>query len=199
MNPEKKSSEIDQLKQLLAKSFDGSEADDIPPLPEGLRDRIADQYGRSAPPSQRARTSTDTLFSRISRLFQTPALAGVAAVLILLLVATVVINRPDSTKGLRGDGELPSVTLVLYKLDEQSRSVVTESDLEGSALTTVASETELAKALEAEGARIVLDGTAGKILGYHPGQTDPAIEEPLPDDPGTLALRLAAIQRQLDK
>ena len=196
MNQEKKSSEIDQLKQLLAKSFDGGEADDVPPLPDGLRDRIAGQYGRSATPSQGMRPRTETLFSRISRLFRTPAFAGAAAVLILLLVATVVINRPDSTGGLRGgDDGHSSLTVVLYQLDEASRSAV--SDLDGSALTTAGSEAELAKALEGTGARIVLDGEADKILGYLPGQTAPHIEEPLPGDPAELAKRIAAIQFKL--
>ena len=105
MNHEKKPSDIEQLKQVLAKSFDGSEGEDIPPLPEGLRDRITDQYGRRATPSQDARTSTETLFSRISGLFRTPAFAGATAVLIVLLVATAVIRQPDGTKVTRGGGE----------------------------------------------------------------------------------------------
>ena len=197
MNHEKKSSDIDQLKQVLAKSFDGGEADDVPPLPDGLRDRITGQYGRSATPSQNARTSTDTLFSRISQLFRTPAFAGAAAVLILLLVATVIINRPDSTRGLRGGDGHPSLTVVLYQLDEATRSAVIESDLDGNALTTAGSEPELAEALQATGARIVLDGAAHKILGYLPGQTEPHIEEPLPGDPTELANRIAAIQLKL--
>ena len=58
-------------------------------------------------------------------------------------------------------------------------------------------EPELAKALQATGARIVLDGAAHKILGYLPGQTEPHIEEPLPGDPTELANRIAAIQLKL--
>ena len=36
----------DELKVLLAKSFQAEQAEDVPPLPDGLRDRIRDQYGQ---------------------------------------------------------------------------------------------------------------------------------------------------------
>jgi hypothetical protein len=57
------SPDLDQIKSLLAKSFDASEGDDVPPLPESLRDRINGQYGRT----QAHRTASSGGFLRPSR------------------------------------------------------------------------------------------------------------------------------------
>ena len=40
------SDQHEELKALLSRSFRSEEGDDAPPLPEDLRDRIRDQYGR---------------------------------------------------------------------------------------------------------------------------------------------------------
>jgi hypothetical protein len=204
MNPEKKSPDLDQLKQLLAKSYDGSEASDVPPLPEGLRDRIADQYGQSATtPSPQAVTQKVGFFSAVSQLFATPSLQAVAALVILLLVATVVIKStgPSSTGGaLRGgDGTLSSVTCILMDLDEAEKAAVAESGLAEDALTTADSPGALTKALEAVGVRIVIDGNSDQILGYLPGSNTPTIEEPLPADPAALTSKIAQIIAELSK
>jgi hypothetical protein len=204
MNPEKKSADLDQLKQLLAKSYEGGEANDVPPLPEGLRDRIADQYGQSATtPSPKAVTQKVGFFSAVSQLFATPSLQAVAALVILLLVATVVIknNGPSSTGGtLRGgDGTLSSVTCILMDLDEAEKAAVAESGLAEDALTTADSPDALTKALEAVGVRIVIDGKTDQILGYLPGSNTPTIEEPLPADPAALTSKIAQIIAELSK
>ena len=205
MNPEKKSPDLEQLKQLLAKSYDGSEANDVPPLPDGLRDRITDQYGQSAAtPSPLVETPKVSFFSAVAQLFATPSLQAVAALVILLLVATVVIQNtgPSSTGVLRGpdgDGTLSSVTCILLDLDEAEKAAVAQSGLAEGALTTADSPDALTKALEAVGVRIVIDGNTDQILGYLPGSDTPTIEEPLPADPAALTSKIAQIIAELSK
>ena len=204
MNPEKKSPDLEQLKQLLAKSYDGSEADDVPPLPEGLRDRIADQYGQSSTsPSSQVEAKKVGFFSAVSQLFATPSLQAVAALVILLLVATVVIknNGPSSTGGpMRGsDGTLSSVTCILMDLDEAEKAAVAKSGLAEDALTTADSPESLSKALKVDGARIIINGGAEEILGFYPGRNIPDIIEPLPSDPAELTSKIAEISEKLSK
>lgn len=196
MNHEKNTSEQDDLKQVLSKSFDGAEGDDVPPMPEGLRDRIADQYGRSVAPRESA--TGEGLFSRISRLFQQPAFAAATAVILLLVVATAVMNRPDSPSGFRGGtGTGAAVTIVLHQVDAPTRGVIMDVGFDAEALTETKSPDELGAALEGNGVRIVIDGAASRILGFRPGETTPSVEEALPSDPSALAGRMVAIQARL--
>lgn len=203
MKPEKTSPDLEQLKQLLAKSYDGSEGEDIPPLPDSLRDRLADQYGRSAAtPSPVAERGKVGLFASLAQLFATPAMRAVAAVVILLLVVTVVISTgPESTQGVvRGGGEnLSGITCILHQLDADEQKAVAASGLDERALRTTDSPAALDAALQGEGVRIVLDGENDLILGYLPGDTAPSIEEPLPGDPGTLTAKVAEMAAKLGK
>ena len=198
MNHEKNTSDIDQLKQVLAKSFDGSEGDDVPPMPEGLRDRIADQYGRTA--SHEVVESTgERFFSLISQLFRKPAFAVGMAAVVMLIVATAVFNRPDSTTGFRGGDDPSSVTLVLHLIDAPTTEVIKTSGFDSEALKETKNPDELGEVLDSAGVRIVLDGRVNKILGYMPGETEPAIEEDMPSDPAALAAKVAAFQAKLTK
>ena len=149
MKPEKKSPDLEQLKQLLAKSYDGSEADDVPAMPDALRDRITDQYGYSATkPSPQVESQKVSFFSALTQLFATPSLRAVSALVILLLVATVVIKTSTtSTKGPgRGGDEIPSsITCILYGLDAAEQTAVSASGLDEEALQTVTSAAKLAE------------------------------------------------------
>jgi hypothetical protein len=198
MKHEKNTSEMDQLKQVLAKSFDGSEGDDVPPMPDGLRDRIADQYGRSTSSEVVERTG-DSFFSLLGQLFRKPAFAVVTAGVIMMVVATAVFKRPGS-EPFRDPGGTPSaVTLVLHQIDAPTTEGIKSAGFASKALTETQNADELGAALEAEGVRIVIDGAAGKIFGYLPGEATPAIEEDLPADPAALAAKVAAFQAKLTK
>jgi|GEM_PF-1397983 len=203
MNPEKKTPDLDQLKQMLAKSYDGTEAIDVPPMPDGLRDRIADQYGRSATtPSPSVESRKVRFFSAVAQLFATPSLRAVAAVFILLLVATVVLKTiPSSTTGtLRGGGgNPPSILCILHGLDETEQAAVANSGLGKESLQTATTSADLQAALKSEKARIVINGESNLILGYLPGQDIPTIEEPLPTDPAALTATIASIAAELVK
>lgn len=201
MKPEKKSPDLEQLKQLLAKSYDGSEAEDVPPMPDALRDRITDQYGHSATkPSPQAESQKVSFFSALTQLFATPSLRAVSALVIMLLVATVVIKTSTtSTKGPgRGGDENPSsITCILYGLDADEQTAVSASGLDEEALQTITSATALDSALKGDGLRIVINGETDLILGYLPGADKPTIEEPLPSDPAALSAKLAEILNEL--
>jgi hypothetical protein len=202
MNPEKKSPDLEQLKQLLAKSYNGSEADDVPPMPDGLRDRIADQYGQSATtPSPQVESQKVSFFSAVAQLFATPALRAATALVILLLVATVIIiNVPSNPKGIRGGGEpTSSITCVLHGLDAAEEEAVAKSGLSKEALRFSKSATELQGAIEAEGAVLIINGETDQILAYLPGEDTPTIEEPLPTDPAELTAKIAQIIAKLSK
>lgn len=198
MNHEKNSSEIDQVKEVLAKSFDGSEGDDVPPMPEGLRDRIADQYGRTAPDGV-AKGSGESFFSLISQLFRKPAFAVGMAAVIMLVVATAVFNRPGDDPGFRGPGSSSEVTLVLHEVDAATVEGIKNAGIDSEALVETTSADELGEALDQTGVRIVLDGRVHKILGYMPGESEPAMEEEMPSDPAALAAKVAAFQAKLSK
>ena len=199
MNHEKNNSEIDQVKQLLAKSFDGSEGDDVPPMPEGLRDRIADQYGRTASNEVVEKSTGESFFSLISQLFRKPAFAVGMAAVIMLLVATAVFNRPDTNPGFRGGDDPSSVTLVLHLIDAPTTEAIKASGFDSEALKETKNPDELGDLLDDAGVRIVLDGSVNKILGYMPGEATPAIEEEMPSDAAALAAKVAAMQAKLTK
>ena len=77
------SNKHDELKALLAQSFHSEEADEVPPLPEGLRDRIRDQYGKEPTPSAApTEERSESIFAKISRLFAQPQFSGAAAALV---------------------------------------------------------------------------------------------------------------------
>lgn len=198
MNHEQNTPDLDDLKQVLAKSFDGSEGDDVPPMPEGLRDRIADQYGRAAAPAA-VRSTGESLFARISELFRKPAFAVAAAAVVMLVIATSVLNRPDRATVFRGGGPGSEVTLVLHRVDAPTTASIKAAGFDGEALTETRNPDELGAVLAAPGAHIVIDGGAAKILGYLPGEAKPSIEEELPGDPAALAARVAAVQAVLLK
>ena len=203
MNPEKNTPDLDQLKHLLAKSYDGSEANDVPPMPDGLRERIAGQYGRSATtPSPQVEIQKVSFFSAVAQLFATPSLRAAAALVVLLLVATAVLkNLPDSTTGtIRGGGDpSSSITCILYGLDTAEQTAVANSGLGEDALKTATTSADLDGALQGEGVRIVINGDTDQILGYLPGKDTPTIEEPLPADPADLTTKIAQIIAELGR
>ena len=198
MNQEKNSSEIDQVKQVLAKSFDGSEGDDIPPMPDGLRDRIEDQYGRAAS-DEVVRDSGESFFSLLSQLFRKPAFAVGMAAVIMLVVGTALLNRPTGDPGFRGPGSSTEVRLVLHQVDAATVQGIESAGIDRGAMVVTASADELGAALDRAGVRIVIDGRVNKLFGYLPGASEPSLEEDLPSDPSVLAAKVAEVQGKLTK
>ena len=184
MKQDPNSANLDDLKALLAKSFDGAEGDDVPPLPESLRDRISDQYGRSSSPAPQAHSPG--FFAWLTSLFAQPAFAGVAAALVLVITATVLLNKPGNDGTYRGDPGAagPAVTLVLFQVDDAATQSIRSADLFDEKAVRVA--TTIAELDAIAPPRIVIDGSTGTIQAFAEGSDTP-IEAPLPTAPQELA------------
>ncbi|NNC90804.1 MAG: hypothetical protein HKN82_20300 [Akkermansiaceae bacterium] len=191
MNQDRNPNEIEELKAILAKSLDPGEGEDVPPMPDSLRDRISGQWGKGAavgtnPPGN--------LFTRFTALFAQPAWAGAAAAVALLLVAAVVFINPrgDTLRG--SSGQVDPVAIVLYKLDPAAEQAIKDSGyFEVQALHVVRTEEELRKVGPP---KIVIDGPGGNIVAHATGGTAPRITS-IPADPSQLAGAVAELLRGL--
>ena len=190
--------DYEELKALLSKSFHSEEADGVPPLPDDLRDRIRDQYGKAQTPSQ-APTQEHSLsiFTKISRLFAQPAFSGAIAALVLLAVAAFLLlpDRPDSG-GIRGNDNPPvsvsTATILLYGVSAE-QAVAIKSQLDPKSAKIV---TDLTGEPSAEGRTIIIDGKAGLIKGYaSPDAT--AQTAPLPQNATSAALAIVKMLETL--
>ena len=82
------SDQYEELKVVLSKSFSAEEGEDIPPIPDQIRDRIQDQYGRkSAAHGASSANHDESFIARISRLFTQPQFSGAMAAVALIAVA----------------------------------------------------------------------------------------------------------------
>ena len=194
MSQDPNSANLEDLKKVLAKSFDGAEGEDVPPLPESLRDRIADQYGRSAEPAPKEQS--EGFFAWLTSLFAQPAFAGAAAALVLLVTASVLLWNPDDSGQFRnGSGSNTSaVTLVLYQIDDATAASLREADLFDEKATRVATTASELEAIAPP--RIVLDGSTETIRAFAEG-SDAPLEADLPADPQQLADKVAELLQQI--
>ena len=136
MKTDSQTPDHEELKALLAKSFHSEEADNVPPLPDALRDRIQDQYGKAKAPARTASEEhSESIFAKISRLFAQPAFGGAAAALVLIAVAAFfLIPKDDPTipDGPRGATAYNGVTIVLYGFDaDQAEAIKKQLDPRG--------------------------------------------------------------------
>ena len=198
MKTDSQTPDHEELKALLAKSFHSEEADNVPPLPAALRDRIQDQYGKAKAKSP-ARTASEehseSIFAKISRLFTHPAFSGAAAALVLIAVAAFfLIPKGDPTipDGLRGGTAYKGVTIVLYGFDaDQAEAIKKQLDPESAKILT-----NLSGEPSGEGRTIIIDGKDGEIEGYTSHDAE-AIIVPLPDSPAQIADAIAKMLLEL--
>jgi hypothetical protein len=159
-----------ELKALLSKSFSAEEGEDVPPLPDQIRDRIQDQYGRkSSAAGASASTRDESLIARISRLFAQPQFSGAMAAVALIAVAAFLLlpDRNEPTGGgMRGKQiaapEYASISVVLYGLTPD-RAEAIKGVLDPK--VAVVSE-NISGEPTAEGITIIINGQAGTIDGY---------------------------------
>ena len=164
------SDKFEELKGLLAQSFHSEEADDVPSLPDSLRDRIRDQYGRElAPASRPTETRRESLFARISRLFAQPQFSGALAAVVFMAVAAFLFipERTDTPRaGIRGDEPVapanPTATIILYGFETGKADTIRA--LLDPAVAIISQD--ISGEPVAEGATIIIDGKAGEIKGY---------------------------------
>ena len=192
MSQEPDSANLDELKKLLAKSFDGDRGDDVPPLPDSLRDRIAGQYNRNPEPTPK--DQAEGIFSWLTSLFAQPAFAGVAAALVLLVTATVLLRSPENNGQFRGETDSSSVTLVLFQVGESTAEGLRSADLFDENAIQHANTTAELEAIAPP--RVVIDGSTGTIKAYAEG-ADAPLEVALPTTPQDIADAVADLLQQI--
>lgn len=167
------SSNHEELKALLAQSFHSEEADEVPPLPDGLRDRIQDQYGKELTPAPVAAVErSESIFAKLSRLFAQPQFTGAAAAVVLIAVAAFLLipggtDAPTNPGTVRGTADPvvptnPAATIILYGLDSEKAAAL-KAVLDPK-LATI--KEDISSEPAAKGATIIIDGKKGQILGY---------------------------------
>lgn len=179
------SDQHEELKALLSRSFHSEEGEDAPPLPDSLRDRIQDQYGRElSTATAPAEEHSESIFSRISRLFAQPQFSGALAAVALIAVAAFLLIPPRDGQpngGMRGNGTdvpaNPAATIILHGFDSANTDAI-RNVLD----PRVASiKEDISGEPAAEGITIIIDGKAGTIEGYANPNAE-AITVELPDN-----------------
>ena len=175
----------EELKALLSKSFSAEEGEDIPPMPDQIRDRIQDQYGReSAAPGTSSTSHEESFIARISRLFAQPQFSGaMAAVALIAVAAFFLIPERDGPAdgGMRGKQivapDHPMTSVVLYGLAPGKAEAI-KGVLDPN--VAVVRET-ISGEPAAEGITIIINGEEGTIEGYS-GRGSEAITAELSSD-----------------
>ena len=175
--------QYEELKALLSKSFSAEEGEDIPPIPDQIRDRIQDQYGReSAAPGTSSTSHEESFITRISRLFAQPQFSGaMAAVALIAVAAFFLIPERDGPAdgGMRGKQivapDHPMTSVVLYGLAPGKAEAI-KGVLDPN--VAVVRET-ISGEPAAEGITIIINGEEGTIEGY----SDPSSEAMTADLP----------------
>jgi hypothetical protein len=188
----------EKLKALLANSFHSEEADDVPPLPDDLRERIREQYGKAQMPASRpAEERSETIFAKIARLFAQPAFRGAAAAIVLVAVAAVLLLPKKDSPGdsaFRGASDYTGVTILLYGFDDERAGAIAR-EFDPKAVKIVKDlEGQIAK----DARTIVIDGVDGEIEGYSGPGSEPQIM-PLPESPADIAAKVAELSVTLKK
>lgn len=178
MKNDSQSPNHEELKALLASSFHAEEADDVPPLPDGLKDRIRDQYGMVSTPEPVGHAASESFFSKLLNFFAQPAYSGAAAAILLLAVAVVMVVLPDNTSDEMRDTVdetkvevKPTASLFSYGFDNQE-SLGLDKGL-------VVEEMDSLDRDLPDGPSIIIDGVNNELKGYSGPNAEPIIV-PLP-------------------
>ena len=179
------SDQYEELKALLSKSFSAEEGEDIPPIPDQIRDRIQDQYGRkSAALGASSPNHDESFIARISRLFAQPQFSGAMAAVALIAVAAffLIPGRDEPAGGsMRGNQiaapDDPMTSVVLYGLAPGKAEAI-KGVLDPN--VAVIKET-ISGEPAAEGITIIINGEEGTIEGYS-GPSSEAITAELSSD-----------------
>lgn len=192
--------QYEELKALLSKSFSAEEGEDIPPIPDQIRDRIQDQYGReSAAPGTSSTSHEESFIARISRLFAQPQFSGaMAAVALIAVAAFFLIPERDGPAdgGMRGKQivapDHPMTSVVLYGLAPGKAEAI-KGVLDPN--VAVVRET-ISGEPAAEGITIIINGEEGTIEGYS-GRGSEAITAELSSDEFEVGKVISEMVRKL--
>ena len=194
------SDQYEELKALLSKSFSAEEGEDIPPIPDQIRDRIQDQYGRkSAAIGASSANHDESFIARISRLFAQPQFSGaMAAVALIAVAAFFLIPERDGPAGggMRGKQivapDHPITSVVLYGLAPGKAEAI-KGVLDPN--VAIISET-ISGEPAAEGITIIINGEEGTIEGYS-GPSSEAITADLSSDEFEVGKVISEMVRKL--
>lgn len=170
----------------------------MPPLPDDLRERIQEQYGKaltSARPA--AGPQAESVFAKLARLFAQPAIRGAAAAIMLLAVAAIFLlpSGKDAPSDVpRGGQTYTGVTIVLFGF-EADQSAALAKEFDPKAVKIVAN---LSGQIAAEGRTIVINAVDKRIEGYVGAGSTPQFL-PLPESPADIAAEAAKLSVQLKK
>ena len=177
--------QYEELKALLSKSFSPEEGEDAPPIPDQIRDRIRDQYGRTNSAADASSSSRDeSLIARISRLWAQPQFSGALAAVALVAVAAFLLipDRNDRMEGgMRGKQveapNSPATSIIIYGL-EPGRAEALKGVLDPKIAVL---RKDISGEPAAEGITIIIDGKEGAIEGYANPSAE-ALKSELPSD-----------------
>ncbi|WP_200393021.1 hypothetical protein [Roseibacillus ishigakijimensis] len=152
---------------ILEKSLQAHPDEEIPPLPDDLRERLQRQYGEEQAPAPRRATAG--WWERLRGLVVQPAFSGVMAALVLAAVLLGFLSQngaEESAEQMRGAASQEEATTVilLYQLtEEQQAAILASGYFERGSLQVVDEATVLAEWVAREGQSIVVDGAEGEI------------------------------------
>jgi len=179
------SDHYEELKALLSKSFHSEEGEDVPPIPDQIRDRIRDQYGRENSTADTASPGRDeSLIAKLSRLFAQPQFSGAMAAVALIAVAAFLLvpDRNDISGGeMRGKPIAapanPATSIIIHDLDPE-RAEALRGVLDPN---LVVLRKDISGEPAAEGITIIISGPEDTIEGYA-GPDSEALKSILPSD-----------------
>lgn len=168
--PDETPADLKGITEVLEKSLRPGQEEDIPPLPDDLRDRLKGQYGEQVAPARVAESPRESVWERLTSLFAQPAFVGSLAALVLVAVLTSLLMRSgesESGEVMRGGPDASATAqtiIILFDLEESQVASVKESGFfEEKHLYTTDSEEELSQWIELDGDSIIIDGAAGEI------------------------------------
>ncbi|MDP0491236.1 MAG: hypothetical protein Q7Q71_09335 [Verrucomicrobiota bacterium JB023] len=164
--------DLKAMKSMLEQSLQPPAGEDVPPLPEDLRERLLGQYGPMQ--SRAAATAKPSFWSALGQLFAQPAFSGALAAVVLLAVIGALSLRPDGAVGEGVDtvrdvappaAQAQSI-VILYQVEPEQREEFLESGyFDKESVKTTASSAELEELVARPGKSVVIDGAAGEIRG----------------------------------
>ncbi|WP_411846139.1 hypothetical protein AAFN60_00080 [Roseibacillus persicicus] len=158
--------ELRGITEILEKSLQPHPQEEVPPMPDDLRERLRGQYGDQQAASE---VKAPGLWAQLKSLFAQPAFSGALAALVLVGVLMSLLLKPDpagEAEQMRGKTTGPSsfTAIILFDLDESQTKAVMESGYFDSAhLHPVTTEAELMDWISREGQSIVVNGATGEI------------------------------------
>jgi hypothetical protein len=158
-----------------------AEAQDAPPMPDGLLDDVLDDLGVK----KEAKAGSEVpFFERCLEMFRgrSMALAGLAAAACVVAVLAINLNNGGGGSAVRGEdgGKINEPSLVVFASPTPEQRATAQENFEADHLRFP----PVGELVGTARARVVVK--TEKVKAYRPGETTAFIEEDAPDDPQEL-------------